>query len=227
MAEKTQNTKLPMSAMAITSLVIGIVALLTSFIPIVNNGSGVLAALGVIFGIVGLVGIFKGKKRSKVFGIIALTLNVLAFIVVLATQNMWGQALDNASGNRADKVNGASEVKVGEVISFDNGLDITVVSAQGGLKNYDGSALTKVTIKFVNNGSKEVSYNSFDWKGENAQGNQTNTTIYSKGTTAENLNSGKLAPGGTVTGVVYFSGDVVKIIYESSVINGAKATWLV
>lgn len=89
MAEKSQSAiKLPMSAMAITSLVIGIIALLTSFIPIVNNGSGVLAALGVVFGVVGLVGIFKGKKRSKVFGIIAVALNVLAFIVVLATQNM-------------------------------------------------------------------------------------------------------------------------------------------
>ena len=56
---------LPTSAMAVTSLVLGIIGIATSFLPIINNGSFFLGILGVIFGIVGIVGINKGKKKGK------------------------------------------------------------------------------------------------------------------------------------------------------------------
>ena len=229
--EKIQNkNKLPMSAMAIASLVLGIIAAVTSFIPIVNNVSAFIAVLGAIFGIVGIVGIFKGKKRSKVFGIIALALNVVAFIIVLATQNMYGQALNNVAGNPASGTKGATEAKVGESLTMSNDLELTVVSVEGGLKNYDGTAVTKVVVTYKNNGKNEVAYNSFDWKAENSQGAQTNMTIYSNGSlgsNAEALQSGKLAAGGTVTGTLYFKGDVVKMLYSSSLISNTTATWLV
>lgn len=53
------------SGMAIAGFVLGIIALLTSFLPIINNFSFFLAILGMIFGIVGMVGIMKGKKSGK------------------------------------------------------------------------------------------------------------------------------------------------------------------
>lgn len=158
----TETNKLPLSPMAITSLVIGGVALVTSLIPIVNNGSFFFAALGIIFGIIGLVGIFKGKKRSKVIVIVALIINVLAIVAVLASQSFYSDTLNNAAGNHAKGTKGANEAKFGESLTMSNDLDITVVSVESGLKNYDGTDVTKVTIKYVNNSSKEVSYNSFD-----------------------------------------------------------------
>lgn len=90
MSEEKSNVqaKLPISVMAIVSLVIGIIAFSTSFVPIVNNASAFFAVFGAIFGFIGIVGVFKGKKRSKVLAIIALAVNVVAFVVVLATQNM-------------------------------------------------------------------------------------------------------------------------------------------
>lgn len=232
MAEENVNVTIKMqtSAMAITSLVIGVLALITSFIPIVNNGTFVIAILGAVFGIIGLVGIFKGKKRSKVLGFLALAANILAIIIVLATQSMWSESINNATGNTVKNAKSASEVKVGEAITMNNDLEITVVSVEGGLANYDGTSTTKVVVKYVNNGKSEVSYNSFDWKAENSQGAQTSTTYYSNGnigSNAENLNSGKLAAGGTVTGTLYFKGDVVKMLYSSSIISNTTATWLV
>lgn len=73
--------------MAIAGFVLGCVALFTSFIPIVNNLSFVLALLGLIFAIVGLVGVVKGKKSGKGLAIAALAICVVSGAVVLATQS--------------------------------------------------------------------------------------------------------------------------------------------
>lgn len=232
MAEENVNSgnQLPISVTAIISLIVGVIAMVTSLIPIVNNGSFFFALAGIIFGIIGLVGILKKKKRSKALIITALVINVIAVIAVLASQSFYGQALDSVSNPTSSKTKGASEAKVGEALTFNNDLEITVVSVEGGLQNYDGSAVTKVVVKYENKGKDEVSYNSFDWKGESSQGVQTSSTYYSGGGLGSNsdaLNSGKLAAGGTVSGTLYFKGDVVKMLYSSTIISDTTATWTV
>lgn len=87
------------SAMAITALVLGIIALITSFLPIINNLSFVLVILGVVFSIVGLVGISRGKKSGKGIAIAALVICVLSGVIVLATQSMYSAALDQATSS--------------------------------------------------------------------------------------------------------------------------------
>lgn len=54
------------SGMAIAGFVLGIIALLTSFLPIINNFSFFLAILGMIFGIVGMVVSRKARKAARV-----------------------------------------------------------------------------------------------------------------------------------------------------------------
>lgn len=71
----------------VASLVLGIVALVTSILPIINNLSFLLAILGIVFAIVGLVGISKGKKSGKGLGVAGLVLSVIAFILVLVMQS--------------------------------------------------------------------------------------------------------------------------------------------
>lgn len=85
------------SGMAIAGFVLGIIALLTSFVPIVNNISFFLAILGIIFTIVGFVGIAKGKKSGKAFAIAALIICVISCAVVLASQSAYSAALNSAS----------------------------------------------------------------------------------------------------------------------------------
>ena len=53
------------SGMAIAGFVLGIIALLTSFLPIINNFSFFLAILGMIFGIVGMVGIDDRQEKRQ------------------------------------------------------------------------------------------------------------------------------------------------------------------
>lgn len=219
------------SGMAIAGFVLGIIALLTSFIPIVNNMSMFLAVLGLIFVIIGLVGIKKGKKSGKGLAIAALIICIISGIVVLATQNMYSTAVDKAfnettevetSGNSSSDAN--QTASVGSAVTLKNGLVLSVDSVEAGLANYDGSAITRVAVTYQNNGSESVSFNSFNWKGEDSQGAQRSTTYYSN---AENeLNSGSVTAGGTVSGNIYFDGDITKVVYDDSLTGkGSGITW--
>ena len=81
------------SAMAIAGLVLGILALLSSWIPIINNLSFLIALLGLIFSSVGLVATSRGTRSGKGMAIAALVINVIACVVVLGTQSLFAAAL--------------------------------------------------------------------------------------------------------------------------------------
>ena len=90
--------------------------------------------------------------------------------------------------------------------------------------NYDGSALVGVQVTYVNNSDNSADYNMYDWKGEDAQGAQENSTFFSDD--GKELSSGSLAPGGTKTGFLYFKEGTVKALYFSSVLSDdASASW--
>ncbi len=84
------------SGTAIASLVLGIIAILMSWVPIVNNFSFILALIGVVLGVIGVIGIKRGKKSGKGIVIAALVLNILSFMIVIGTQSLYNQALDSA-----------------------------------------------------------------------------------------------------------------------------------
>lgn len=83
----------PTSAAAIVGLVLGILAIVTSWIPIVNNLSGILAMVGLVFSIVGVVGTVRGTKGGRGLAVAALVLNVLSLVIVLGLQSAWSAAL--------------------------------------------------------------------------------------------------------------------------------------
>ena len=85
---------LPKSGMAIASLVLGIVAAVTSFLPIINNLSFILAVLAVIFGIVGVVAASRGKRAGRGLAIAGIVVAVVAGAVVLGTQALYSAAID-------------------------------------------------------------------------------------------------------------------------------------
>lgn len=83
----------PTSAAAIVGLVLGILAIVTSWIPIVNNLSGILAMVGLVFSIVGVVGTVRSTKGGKGLAVAALVLNVLSLVIVLGLQSAWSASL--------------------------------------------------------------------------------------------------------------------------------------
>ena len=113
---------------------------------------------------------------------------------------------------------------IGTTVNLPDGLSVAVDSVEPGLTNFDGSAMTGVHVTYTNNGDDGASYNVYDWKGEDANGAQQSTGYYSEG--SDELSSGTLAKGGTVSGNVYFKGDLARVLYFGNLLEKtATASW--
>ena len=238
MESLTQEQPKGRSAMGVAGFVIGIVALCTSFLPIINNFSAILAVLGLVFSIIGVVVCARGSRSGKGLAIAGVVICIVSFAVVLGTQSMYSKAVDEAfsgpsvtattqAGDPAtsatasgDSSTQAEELAVGATATLSNGLSVTVESVTGGLADYNGAEFTSVTVTYVNGGSDTASFNAYDWKAQDPQGAQRNNAWEVGGDSADSsarLSSGTLAAGGSVTGVLEFDGQVSKLIYSPSV----------
>lgn len=244
-----------MSGLAVTGMVLGIVAIAGSFIPIINNFSFILAILAFVFAITGIVATRKRKKRGRGIAIAGLVLSIVSIAIVLITQSFFVALLDEmqdrlehgskpvatsttgssasaaasgsaasaaapAEGSGAAQASGGadySNMALGETVSLENGLSITVNEAEPGVTGFSGSKVTRVSVSYANNGTSNVPFNIYDWKAQDANGVLRNTTF--DASQDEPLSSGQLAPGGTVTGNVYFDGDVVKVFYYDNILQ--------
>ncbi len=234
------------SGTAIAGLVLGIVAAVSSWVPIVNNLSFLIGLVGLVLAVVGLVGVMRGKRSGKGLAIAALVVNVAAIVIVLGTQSAMSAAIDEATNGPAvsgvtaqssdDSADDSADASTGDPASTDlapgtsvdlaNGLSVTVDSVEAGLVNYDGSTVVGVHVTYVNNGEEGASYNSYDWKGENADGAQEHTVYFSEAT--DDLGYGTLAAGGTKSGTIYFAEGAVKALYFGSPLSDTPtASWVV
>ncbi len=124
----------------------------------------------------------------------------------------------------AQEAESTENLAVGTTVNLPDGLSVTVDSVEPGLANYDGSTVTGIHVTYVNNGSEGASYNPYDWKGQDANGAQQSTTFYSDA--SDELKSGTLAEGGTVSGNIYFDGDITSALYFENMFNDSpSASW--
>lgn len=90
---KSQGEK-SITVSGILSVVFGGIALLTSFVPIINNGSAVMGLVGLILGIVAVIATrANGKKSGRVLAVVGLVISVASIVIVLALQSAWAAAL--------------------------------------------------------------------------------------------------------------------------------------
>lgn len=179
------------------------------------------------------------KEGKKPIGKIVLIV-VVVLVVVGAIGSMGGnkttttapestqQAEQSGSEEQSATEQKAEEstenLVVGTTVNLPDGLSVAVDSVEPGLTNFDGSAMTGVHVTYTNNGDDGASYNVYDWKGEDANGAQQSTGYYSEG--SDELSSGTLAKGGTVSGNVYFKGDLARVLYFDNVLEKtATASW--
>lgn len=168
----------PKSAAAIVGLVLGIIALVTSFLPFINNLSFVLAAIGLVFAIVGLAGELRGKKVGKGMAIASVVVNVLAVVIVLGTQSMYAAAIDDATASLTSNDAAAT-------------LDATAAADKYSITDeaMDGDAYsTKISGILTNNTNDQLSYVQVSYNLFDADGNQIGTAL---------ANTNNLAADGT------------------------------
>ncbi|QYU58165.1 DUF5067 domain-containing protein [Weissella confusa] len=111
----------------IIGLVIGVVSLLFSTAPFINNISAVLAIIGLVLGIIGLV---INRKNKKLLSLLASVISVLAFAIVLYSQNQTSKAIKdsvNSTQSTPKKTSKTKDLKVGDTISLTD-VDIKITN---------------------------------------------------------------------------------------------------
>lgn len=91
--------------LGILAIVFGGIALIGSWMPIINNLSFIIAILALILGIIGL---FINKKRPKTLAIIGTVIAVVSMAIVLITQTMYARTLNNVSKDVETAVSSAN-----------------------------------------------------------------------------------------------------------------------
>lgn len=272
------------SGLAIAGLVLGIIAAVTSFLPIINNVSFFIGIIGGVFALIALIGAMRGKHAAKGLSVAGLVLAIVSCAIVLVTQSAYKAAIDKAvddatsgskpvatsaanadadkdkgdatdKGDSADKgdakdkedskgknssdkdgdttSNDASDsaddtdylnLAVGQTVTLGDGLSVTVNSTSTETASYGDTKVECINVTYANDGSDNASFNTYDWKGEDANGAQRGPTFFMDAT--DELSSGKLSDGGTVTGNIYFEEDVTRVLYYSNMFNdSATAGW--
>ncbi|MCL1929645.1 hypothetical protein FWF93_00690 [Candidatus Saccharibacteria bacterium] len=117
------------SGLVTAGFVLGIVAIATSFIPIINNASIVLGALAAIFGVVGLV------KRAGAKAVVTLILGVISVAIAISMQISLSNSLDKLSEDINNVVEEAAQSDINADEIYDkivNGMTKDEVSSAVG-----------------------------------------------------------------------------------------------
>lgn len=82
--------------LAVTALVLGIIAILGSWIPFVSIASVVIGVVGLVFGIIAIVKAMSGKAGGKVMAFVGAGLSLLAIIFGIVSTGVGVAAVDEA-----------------------------------------------------------------------------------------------------------------------------------
>ncbi len=220
--------KLPeKKVLGILSIVIGAIALILSWIPIVNNFAAVLAVIGVILG---LIAFLVNRKHKKLLAWIGTILSVVSFAIVMGTQSMYSNAIDDVAGkndtqatnednsnNKSSQESSTSSSEenktfnVGDTVEQKNGMNIKVDSVEykdGGEFDDldDGKQFVVVHLTLDNKGTKTLDYNEYDYKLDD-NGKQTDFDSFMSDENGNDvysdmLESGSLRPNSSMTGTI-------------------------
>lgn len=143
------------SGLAIAALVLGIVAMATSFLPIINNASFFVAIVGFVLAIVGIVGTGKGKKSGRGMAIAGLVLSVVAVVAVLGSQAFYGAAIDSAT----DQMNKQFDKMSGDATEDILGHDVDVKLGELTMsKDQYGIVTSKLPVTITNKLDEKTTY---------------------------------------------------------------------
>ena len=140
------------SGFGTASLVLGIIAISTSFLPIINNMSFILGIIGAIMGIVSLI-----KKSSKGKSLWGIVLCILAIVITLNLQSSWSNSLSDITGESTDSILESNvDVDFGEFTAtqsygiYDTNLTVTVKNKSSEKKSFS------IHIEAINSAGERI-----------------------------------------------------------------------
>lgn len=156
----------------------------------------------------------RKKQGMKIWQIILIVIVALGIIGAIAgggneqptSKDSGSQKKDSATKQETKKEE-KTEFSQSETVTF-KGVDFTVTNVEKTTGSEfdtakDGHEYVIVAIKIENKSDEKISYNSFDWKMENSNGQEVDTAITIVNTDTA-LNSGDLNAGGVVEGTLAF-----------------------
>lgn len=126
--EAVDKTPKRNSTLTIVGLVLAIIALTTSWVPIINNIAFALGAAALIMGVMGIVSAKKGKTANGKMAIAVVVIAVISCALVLQTQshyakvlddasNKFNKSMDNSTGKNTEELQKTSlDVKLGKLV---------------------------------------------------------------------------------------------------------------
>ena len=219
----------PKNGLGTAALVLGILALLGAFIPILGMLSVPLALIGLVLGILGFLRVRKGQATNKGAAIAGIILSIHSFVVVGAVTAMTGAAIDsvdkavNATPSNAApaaksgdaSAEPSNTAKVGEALTYDSMGTTAKIAVLKVVDNAesdneftkpgDGKRYVAVQLAAENVGS--ATYNNLTWLdskiyGTSGQGYTNSFAKYKGG--PEMPTAIDLKPGGKVNGWMLF-----------------------
>ncbi|MBT1035699.1 DUF308 domain-containing protein [Canibacter sp. lx-45] len=211
-----------MTASGIAGLILGILALVTSWIPIINNFAFFLGAIALILGIVAFIATKpQGKRQGRGLAIATVVVAVLSIAITLGTQYLFSKALDLQSSVSApstsaqsDKAESAPAEKPADTAAktdsdgkddegdvADGKYHIKITSVTKSVANYNSKPTVAVGLEVTNN-QKDKESNIFDYNVQAFQnGVELETAVYlnekPEGYEAADILK-KIQPGGTL-----------------------------
>lgn len=156
----------------------------------------------------------RKKQGMKIWQIILIVIVALGIIGAIAggeneqpTSKDSGSQKEDSATKQETKKEEKTEFTQSETVTF-KGVDFTVTNVEKTTGSEfdtakDGHEYVIVAIKIENKSDEKISYNSFDWKMENSNGQEVDTAITIVNTDTA-LNSGDLNAGGVVEGTLAF-----------------------
>ena len=138
------------SRFATAALVLGIIGVVLSFIPFINNLAFILGVLALVFAVITLV-----KKKSVATGIVALVLAVASMGITLAMQKSVGDALDKAGEEINKTIDDSTGKNTDDILKNDVEVDLgtfTITQDEYGLQN------SKLVVSVKNKTSEKKSF---------------------------------------------------------------------
>ncbi|TJW11258.1 DUF5067 domain-containing protein [Parvibacter caecicola] len=158
--------KKPTSGLGVASLVTGIIALFSAFVPLLNLLSFPFVLLAVIFGAVGIWQTVKGTKGGKGIAIAGLVLGVLALVVTVAMYATAGSGQQTADDVPAPSQQQAAQQQSAQgedqqpqaAQSSQESTSYEVVIGEARtVEDYQGNPAVVVSYTFTNNSDEAVS----------------------------------------------------------------------
>lgn len=100
--------------LGIISIVLGVVAMVFSWIPFINNMAAVIAIIGLILGIVALI---INRKHKKLMAWLGVIFSAVAFGIVLMTQSAFEKSFDDTFDTTSSSENSSKKSENAEKVS--------------------------------------------------------------------------------------------------------------